>query len=356
MPSRLNAFIFISRHIDATVALSAGLPMSTLQRLAFRGRRPKYPWQPRFLSSKTTSTRLGIYARRTTYTVAALGAVWTVDNLFNASALSRNIRTLWTCAAITLDYKINFTPEKSDLIPQLHERVATRMYNLFTSNGGLYIKIGQAIGANAMFLPKPMQAKFAKLFDNAPQIPYATIDKVFQSELGRPPDGPGGVFEIFEEQAVASASIAQVHRAKLWPQPGDTEEKWVAVKIQKPDVATQMEWDLAAFRAVMWMFEKWAFDLPVYFAVDFISDHLRQELDFVNEANNARKTAEFVAGEPRLANKVYIPKVYPEYSTKKVMTAEWIEGVRLSDRSAICALMGEPNPAESPVSLPPSWA
>lgn len=116
-----------------------------------------------------------------------------------------------------------------------------------------------------------MQVKFARLFDDAPQIPFSTVDQVFRSELGRPPCGPDGVFEIFEEQAVASASIAQVHRAKLWSQPGDTEEKWVAVKVQKPDVAKQMEWDLGAYRAVMWMFENWAFDLPVYFIVGQLS-------------------------------------------------------------------------------------
>lgn len=61
----------------------------------------------------------------------------------------------------------------------------------------------------------------------------------------------------------------------------------------------------------------------------------------MEEAKNARRTAEFVKAEPRLADNVYIPKVYPEYSTKKVMTAEWIEGVRLSDRPAIRELMGE---------------
>lgn len=74
---------------------------------------------------------------------------------------------------------------------------------------------------------------------------------------------------------------------------------------------------------------------------DFINSHLRQELDFVQEAQNARVTAQFVAAEPRLAHKVHIPKVYPEYSTKKVLTAEWIDGVRLSDRAAIQRLMGE---------------
>jgi len=171
---------------------------------------------------------------------------------------------------ITLDYKLNFTPEKSDQIPELHERVAERVYNLLTSNGGLYIKIGQAIGANAAVLPKPMQVKFASLFDDAPQIPYSVVHKVFVSELGKPPSGPGGVFEFFDEKAVASASIAQVHKAKTW------DGEWVAVKVQKPDVATQMEWDLGAYRAVMWMFENWAFDLPVYFVVGELIEESRR--------------------------------------------------------------------------------
>ncbi|CAA7264407.1 unnamed protein product [Cyclocybe aegerita] len=297
--------------------------------------------------------RLRKYVKRTGYLALGLGVLYGVDKYYNASSIIRNFRTLWTCAMITADYKWNFTPEKTKQIPQLHERVADRVFNLLTSNGGLYIKIGQAIGANAALLPKPMQVRFASLFDDAPQIPYSVVHDVFVKELGRPPSGPGGVFEIFEEQAVASASIAQVHKAKLWPRIGtdgqpEKEERWVAVKIQKPDVSTQMEWDLGAYRMVMWMFEHWAFDLPVYFVVDFVSDHLRQELDFIREADNARQTAEFVANEPLLRDKVYIPKVYPEYSTKKVMTAEWIDGVRLSDREGVFRLMGE-HPTSAPL-------
>jgi aarF domain-containing kinase len=74
---------------------------------------------------------------------------------------------------------------------------------------------------------------------------------------------------------------------------------------------------------------------------DFISDHLRKELDFIAEANNAKITAKFVAEEPRLVNKVYVPKIYDQYTTKKVLTAEWINGIRLTDRIGIKQLMGE---------------
>ncbi|KAI0070016.1 ABC1-domain-containing protein [Panus rudis PR-1116 ss-1] len=273
------------------------------------------------------------------YSATGIVGIWFLDKQFNASSITRNARTIWTCAMIALDYKMNFTHAKSDQIPALHERVANRVYNLLTTNGGLYIKIGQAIANNAALLPRPMQEKFAKLFDDAPQVPYEVVRKVFVSEFGRPPAGPDGVFEIFEEKAVASASVAQVHRAKLNSPDGNG--AWVAVKIQKPDVSKQVEWDLGAFRIVMWTYENYLFDMPVYFVVDFVSDHLRRELDFELEAENARRTAEFVAKEPRLADRVYIPKVYPEYTTKKVMVAEWIEGVRLSDRAGIMRLMGE---------------
>ncbi|KDR78104.1 hypothetical protein GALMADRAFT_245116 [Galerina marginata CBS 339.88] len=344
---------------------------SFLWKLATKDRQP-LPSARRFINSTITQVskanvlaapqvstksplRVWKYARRTGYVLGALGTTYAIDKTYNASAIFRNMKTVWTCAAITYDYKMNFTAEKSAKIPEVHERVGQRVYDLLSSNGGLYIKIGQAIGANAAALPPAIQSKFTSLFDDAPQIPYSDVHTVFVKELGRPPSGPDGVFEIFEEQAVASASIAQVHKAKLWPRvradgKPETEERWVAVKVQKPDVGKQMEWDLGAFRAMMWMFEHWAFDLPVYFVVDFISDHLRQELDFVQEAENSRKTAEFVANEPRLRDKVYIPYVYPEYSTKKVMVAEWIDGVRLSDKAGIFDLMGERIPEDLPSS------
>ena len=110
-----------------------------------------------------------------------------------------------------------------------------------------------------------MQEKFGRLFDDAPQVPYSTVEAVFRSEFGCPPAGPEGIFEVFEEEAAASASIAQVHRAKL--RTDDGSEQWVAVKVQKPDVSKQVEWDLGAFRIVMWMYEHWLFHLPVCFAV-----------------------------------------------------------------------------------------
>lgn len=86
----------------------------------------------------------------------------------------------------------------------------------------------------------------------------------------------------------------------------------------------------------MKIYTKW-FDLPLYSLVPYITERLMLETDFVNEANNSEQMAELVAGEPRLRGRVYIPKVYRELSSKRIMTAEWIEGVRLWDKETLTA-------------------
>lgn len=79
----------------------------------------------------------------------------------------------------------------------------------------------------------------------------------------------------------------------------------------------------------------WWFDLPLYSLVPYISERLMLETDFENEADNSEKMKQLVENEPRLRGRVYIPKVYRELSSKRVMTAEWIEGTRLWDKEGV---------------------
>lgn len=83
-----------------------------------------------------------------------------------------------------------------------------------------------------------------------------------------------------------------------------------------------------------WIYSR-IFDIPFYSLVPFVSERLFSETDFENEANNSERMANLVAGDSRLRDRVYIPKVYRELSSKRVMTAEWIEGVRLWDKESI---------------------
>jgi aarF domain-containing kinase len=107
----------------------------------------------------------------------------------------------------------------------------------------------------------------------------------------------------------------------------------------------------------MKIYTKW-FDLPLYSLVPYMTERLMLETDFVNEANNADQMAALVAGEPRLRGRVYIPTVYRELSSKRIMTTEWIEGVRLWDKEALTAPwyggrgQGSPGAKGAPLSAP----
>lgn len=277
------------------------------------------------------------WVRRLTFFSALLGIGYAVDRQWNASSLTRSARTFYTGLVIGLDYKINFraNPPLVDTIEELHARNATRIFELLRHNGGLYLKIGQAIAMQSAILPPEFQKMFAKMFDDAPQNDWWEVEKVIRQDFGKSVEEVFGVSftgeagkGVMEKTARASASVAQVHWARL------ADGREVAIKIQKREIASQVGWDLWAFK-VMAKVYTWWFDIPMYVLVPYITERLMLETDFENESNNAEQMRELVAGEPRLNGRVYIPEVYRELSSKRVMTAEWIEGVRLWDKEGI---------------------
>lgn len=282
--------------------------------------------------------RLRKWTRRLAYLTLFGAVAYSLDRKFYASSLTRCTRTFALGLTVALDYKINFreNPPFADDIAEVHSRSATKLFHLLRTNGGLYLKIGQAIAMQSAILPPEFQKMFSKMFDDAPQNDWADVRQVIMEDFGgRTPEEVFGVsFDgdpeagVMEKMARASASVAQVHWARL------KDGREVAIKIQKKEIAQQVGWDLWAFKVVTKIYTWW-FDLPLYSLVPYITERLLLECDFQNEATNSRKMAEFVQGEPRLRDRVYIPKVYDDLTTKRVMTAEWIEGVRLWDKDAI---------------------
>ncbi|KZT52596.1 ABC1-domain-containing protein [Calocera cornea HHB12733] len=270
--------------------------------------------------------------RRLLYTLGALGAlgagVVAVDNVWYEQSLGRTARAFFYGALIAADYKLNFNPSNVDHIDALHARVAQRLHYVCTKNGGGFIKLGQSLAIQAAVLPRPYREAFATIFDAAPQIPYRDVVRVFEREFGVHPEV---AFDVFERKAMASASIAQVHRAKL----RETGE-WVAVKVQKPAIPVQIEWDLFSYRALLYVYEK-LFDIPCYFIADYVTDNIRRETDFLNEAANAARTRALVLAEPSLRDKVLVPRVIPRWSSKRVLTAEFFEGAKLTDKDQLAA-------------------
>lgn len=260
--------------------------------------------------------------------------MYAADKQFNASALTRSVRTAWIGLLCTLDYKINFQPSKADKIDGLHERVASRLKWAIDTNQGLYLKLGQALGLQAALLPKPYREAFGHVFDRAPSVPYEEVVGVFRRDLHLSPEE---IFDTFTHEPMASASIAQVHQATLPAKDGSTPHK-VAVKVQKPAIEKQMEWDLFSYRSLMWLMEN-LFDIPTYFVAKYVSDQMRLETSFLHEASNARRCAEFLAKTPELRDDVYVPRVYGKdegcVESDRVMVMEWVDGCRLNDKAQL---------------------
>ncbi|KAL1843894.1 hypothetical protein VTJ49DRAFT_6837 [Mycothermus thermophilus] len=262
------------------------------------------------------------WGRRLLILAAVLGAAWAIDRQLWASGMARSLRTFGVGLLVAADYKLNFRPKPLPIpflgcqggIHELHRRSAERLFNLLRENGGLYLKIGQAIAMQSAILPPEFQRMFARMFDDAPQDEWPEVERVIRDDFGG-----RSVEEVFG-----------VHWARL------PDGREVAVKIQKPEIAKQIGWDLWAFRVVMKAYTWW-FDLPLYSLVPFISERLELETDFENEARNSERMRELVNQEPSLRGRVYVPPVYPELSSKRVLTTEWIEGVRLWDKEALTA-------------------
>ena len=157
-----------------------------------------------------------------------------VDRQFYASSLFRSTHTFAVGAIVALDYKINFKahPPMAKSIEHVHARNAELVFNLLQRNGGLYLKIGQAIAMQSAVLPPEFQKMFSKMFDDAPQNSWADVERVIREDFGKSAEEVFG--STLEHTARASASVAQVHWARL------EDGREVAVKIQKREIARKL--------------------------------------------------------------------------------------------------------------------
>ncbi|ODV85510.1 hypothetical protein CANARDRAFT_198653 [[Candida] arabinofermentans NRRL YB-2248] len=252
--------------------------------------------------------------------VVLLGSGYIYDTYFGNGIAYRTVHSLSVLIALSIDYKLHF--EEGYDLEALHERNATRLYNLLIENKGLYIKLGQMIAIQGMMFPIQYQTKFSKLFDKAPKDTWEICDGVLREELGD--DYQNEYFNWIDQVPVASASVAQVHKAEL------KNGELVAVKIQHDSVTKQNWSDLLTYRIVM-KFYAWVFDMPLDKTVDYICHKMNEEVDFTIELKNGEKISKMIESEKEFKDSIYIPKYYHEISTKRILTAEWIEADLVSE-------------------------
>ena len=203
----------------------------------------------------------------------------------------------------------------------LKEDFPERLRLMLQELGTTFIKFGQLLSSRPDWVGEKISEELSQLHDDNPPISFEEIKVIIESELGGDIDD---IFAEFSKEALATASIAQVHEAKL-----PTGEK-VAVKVQKTNVQEIVETDLAIMRFIANESERFDtsfkhLNLPAI--VHEFDRSIQKEMDFANELMNIRHMNDNF----KYNDKIIVPVTYPDYSTEKVLTMEYVEGVKLSE-------------------------
>jgi ubiquinone biosynthesis protein len=195
----------------------------------------------------------------------------------------------------------------------------------FGELGPSFIKLAQMLSTRPDLVTEEYANEFKKLQDRVPSFPSDKAVQMIESEFKMP---LAKVFADFDTVPVAAASIAQVHNAVL-----NTGEK-VIVKVQRPDIRETIETDIAILGALARLMLKYIPESK-YFdpqgIVNEFSKTIKRELDFIMEAKNAQRFRKNFEGHPD----IYIPAVYPDFLSARVIVMERIEGAKIDDIKAI---------------------
>lgn len=191
--------------------------------------------------------------------------------------------------------------------------------------GPTYVKLGQIVASRGDALPPEWASELAKLQSDVEPVAYKAARQVVIDELGKPPEE---IFATFDEVPIAAASTAQIHRATL--PSGVT----VAVKVQRPFIVALTRADLGVIQEIARFGSS---RLAIARKIDLegivreFAAGVLSELDYGNEAYNARRLSTVLAKFPE----VHIPRTYPEFSSTRVLTQEFVSGIKISDKAAL---------------------
>ncbi|GFR42152.1 hypothetical protein Agub_g3004 [Astrephomene gubernaculifera] len=206
-------------------------------------------------------------------------------------------------------------------------RRAGQLRGLLGRLGPALVKIGQALSSRPDLLPRPYLEALSELQDRLPAFPHEIAMAVIEEELGRPVTE---VFSEISERPVAAASLGQVYRARL-----RACGSYVAVKVQRPTIGESIAVDMLLLRRLAGVADARLPQVsqPLVPLVDEFAARLFAELDYVQEGHNCERFQQLYGNMPR----VRTPKIYWDYTARRVLTMEWIEGVKLTDGAAMSA-------------------
>lgn len=207
------------------------------------------------------------------------------------------------------------------------ESTAATVRLMLQELGPTYVKVGQMVSSRAEALPQEWKDELSRLQSNVLPFSWEQARNIITSELG---DLPENLFASIDSAPFAAASTAQVHRAEL------LDGQRVVIKVQRPDIVVKVRTDLNIMHDVVGMLERrieFARNNDLSGVLNEFADNVMLELDYENEAYNVRRlehNMESLAG-------IHVPVIYGAHSTSRVLTMEYVEGVKITDVAAIDA-------------------
>lgn len=197
------------------------------------------------------------------------------------------------------------------------------------------IKAGQALASRSDLLPKEYLDTLQTLQDRCPPFPTIDAERLFEEELGFKFND---VFELESYEPVAAASIGQVYKGRL-----RSNGAKVAIKIQRPKCEEAIAIDLFILRFYASLVQRFLTflnrDIDLVSVIDDFGELIYREIDYRAEAVNAQRFAELYASIPN----IFVPKIYTDLSTSKVLTMEWVDGARLNDKQTLVKMNLNPS-------------
>ena len=217
--------------------------------------------------------------------------------------------------------KISPFRNEADNKELLKEDFPIRLRLMLQELGTTFIKFGQLLASRPDLVGEKISEELSQLHDDNPPVNYEEIKELIEDQLG---GSLNEFFVEFFEKSLATASIAQVHVAKL-----HSGEK-VAVKVQKPNIEDIVETDLSIMKFIANESDRFDtgfkhLNLPA--VIHEFDRSIHKEMDFDNELMNIRHLNDNF----KYNDKIIVPVIYPDYSTEKVLTMEYVEGVKLSE-------------------------
>jgi len=206
-----------------------------------------------------------------------------------------------------------------------YRKNARRVLNTFLSLGPVYIKLGQWLSSRADILPQPYMEELAKLQDDVPPAPFEKVKPIIENELGPISEK----FDSLDQNAVYGASLGQVYRAKLHGQE-------VVVKVKRPGIEKAVEQDLKVLKKILPLALRFV-DPNLRFSAEGMLEQfietIHEEMDYTLESSNLKTIKKNI----QHFENVIVPSVYDDYSTKSVLTMEYVPGIKITNIEALDA-------------------